>query len=461
MKLWLKISLIAIIMVTLATGICSLVMLLRAGQNSLELAVSNALADQQMRAASWSESMNGNTASGGYSATAQRSLAKYLIGKFADENTILVSGSDFIYNTTHIDPAEYLPVQGESQQYIITDLDGSTYIIAGSNININYTPYKLYIIKDLSAVYAGVEALSYQFALINFAVIICAGVIIIVSVRLVLKPIAALKRSAGLIAAGIYDKRIEIAENDEVGELAAHFNSMAEAVESRVNELKNEADRREMFMSALTHELKTPMTSISGNAQTLLRTKMDDDERSDALMRIDAECLRVERLSQKLMQLIVLHQNDSIRLEPGSVNELLKSVEASCAQQLKQRGLKLKVTNSMDKLVMDKDLLSSLLLNLIDNAGKASRPGDTIELCVRGGEICVQDYGKGIPPDEISKITQPFYMVDKSRSRKAGGTGLGLAIADEIARLHGARLEFESEIGRGTKAKVVFERYED
>jgi signal transduction histidine kinase len=60
-----------------------------------------------------------------------------------------------------------------------------------------------------------------------------------------------------------------------------------------------------------------------------------------------------------------------------------------------------------------------------------------------------------------SKITQPFYMVDKSRSRKAGGTGLGLAIADEIARLHGARLEFESEIGRGTKAKVVFERYED
>ena len=461
MKLWLKISLLAIIMVTLATGICSLIMLLRSGQSSLELAVSNALADQQMEAASWSEYMNSNVAGGGYSATAKRTLAKYLIGKFADENTILISGSDFIYNTTRIDPTDYLPVQGEGQQYIITDFGGKTYLVAGSNIEIEDTPYKVYVIKDLSAVYAGVEALSYQFALINFAVIICAGVIIVVSVRLVLRPIAALTRSAGLIAAGIYDKRISVTGNDEVGELAAHFNSMAEAVESRVNELKNAADRREMFMSALTHELKTPMTSISGNAQTLLRTKMDEDERSDALMRIDSECLRVERLSQKLMQLIVLHQNDSIRLEPGSVSALLESVEASCAEQLKQRGLKLKVTNSMDKLVMDKDLLSSLFLNLIDNAGKASKPGDTIELCAQGGVIRVSDGGKGIPPDEIAKITQPFYMVDKSRSRKAGGTGLGLAIADEIARLHGARLQFESEVGRGTTVKVVFEHHEN
>jgi two-component system phosphate regulon sensor histidine kinase PhoR len=392
----------------------------------------------------------------GYSATAQRSLAKYLIDMFADENTILVSGNDFIKDTTKMDPKAYLPVQGETQQYVISDINGATFVIAGSNENVNGTAYTLYVFKDISAVYSGVEALSYQVALINLAVILCAGAVIIAAVRLVLRPVAELKRNTGLIAAGIYDKRLSVAENDEVGELAAHFNSMAEAVESRVRELKDEAERRTLFMSALTHELKTPMTSISGNAQTLLGTKMDEDERADALIRIDAECLRIERLSQKLMQLIVLRRNDSVNLKPCSVAGLLENVRQTCGQQIKQRGLTLKIYCDMDTLAMDSDLLSSLLINLIDNAGKASKPGGVIELRAQGGVISVKDSGKGIPPGEMDKITQPFYMVDKSRSRKAGGIGLGLAIVEEIARLHEARLEIESEPGKGTTVKVVF-----
>jgi signal transduction histidine kinase len=455
MKLWLKISLIAIILVTLATGICSLVMLLRSGRSHLDLTVQNTLMDQQVRTASWSTAME-NEIDTGYSAVAHRSLARYLIDKFADENTILVSGDDFIYNATNIDPQEFLPIQGENQQYVIVDIGGGTVLIAGSRLQIDETPYALYVIKDISSVYSGIESLSYQFSLINLAIILIAGVIVIVLVRLVLRPIAALKNNTGLIAAGIYDKRIETTEHDEVGELAAHFNSMAEAVESQVHELRDEADRRTMFMSALTHELKTPMTSISGNAQTLLRTKMDEDEREDALMRIDAECTRIERLSQKLMQLIVLHQNDSIRMEQTSVAELLENVRLSSAEQLRQRGLSLKISNTMDTLKMDMDLLSSLLLNLIDNAGKASERGDTIELAAHEKTISVKDNGKGIPQSELDKITQPFYMVDKSRSRKAGGIGLGLALSAEIARLHSARLEFVSMPGNGTTVKVVF-----
>jgi two-component system phosphate regulon sensor histidine kinase PhoR len=456
MKLWLKISLISIILVTLATGICSLIMLLRSGDSNLELAVSSALTDQQMRAQAWSSVMESET-DGQSSAVARRSLARYLIDRFADANTILISGSDFIYNPTPIDPREFLPVEGDGQQYIIQDMDGASVLIAGSNLQINQTPYILYVVKDISSVYAGIRALAYQFVWINLAVIAAAGAGIIFLVRLVLRPVGTLKQNTGLIAAGIYDKRVEIIENDEIGELAENFNRMAEAVESRVCELREEADRRTMFMSALTHELKTPMTSISGNAQTLLMTKMEEDEREDALLRIDAECTRIERLSQKLMQLIVLRQNGGIRLEPHRVSGLLESVRLSCAEQLRQRGLKLKITNHMDTLMMDRDLLSSLLLNLIDNAGKSSGRGDTIEIIAKGNTIFVKDRGKGIPPDELSKITQPFYMVDKSRSRRAGGIGLGLALADEIARLHGARLAFESAPGQGTMVKVVFE----
>lgn len=456
MKLWLKISLLAIIMVTLATGVCSLLMLLRSGQSNLDLAVQNTLTDQQVRGASWRTAME-KALDPGYSVTAQRSLARYLIDQFADENTILLSDDDFIYNATRIDPGAFLPVEEDAQHYIIEDIEGRFLLIAGSRIAVNETPYDLYVVKDISGVYAGVEALSIQYALINLAVILAAGLVIILSVRLVLRPVASLKRNAGSIAAGVYDKRVDVGENDEIGELAAHFNTMAEAVERHVGELKEEAERRTLFMSALTHELKTPMTSISGNAQTLLRTKMDESEREDALFRIDAECMRIERLSQKLMQLIVLHRNGDIRLERQSVEGVLESVRLSCAEQLKQRGLTLRMTNHMDSLVMDRDLFGSLLINLIDNAGKASRPGDTIEISAQGDTISVIDHGKGIPPDELKRITQPFYMVDKSRSRKAGGIGLGLALAEEIARLHGARLVFESELGRGTTVMVVFD----
>ena len=225
MKLWLKISLIAIIMVTLATGICSLIMLLRSGRSNLDLAVDAVLTDQQMRGAAWSSAMESEI-DNGYSAVAQRSLARYLIDKFANENTILISDDDVIYNATNIDPLGHLAVSGQNQQYIIQDIGGSTILIVGSSLSIRDTPYILYVIMDISAVYTGIAALSYQFALINLGVILCAGVIIIVLVRLILRPVASLKENAGLIAAGIYDKRIETTQQDEIGELAAHFNSI-------------------------------------------------------------------------------------------------------------------------------------------------------------------------------------------------------------------------------------------
>lgn len=464
MKLWLKVSLIAIILVTLATSICSLVMLLRSGKSNLDLAIQNTLSDQKVRAASWQNAMD-NEIDDEYSDTARRSLARYLIDKFTDENTILISDNDFIYNCTYVDPLEFLPLLNKNnpanqQQYIVAEIEGKSIMIAGSRIQVKETVYLLYVVEDISSVYSGIEDTAHRFALINLAVILLAGTVIIILVRLVMRPISTLKRNTGLIAQGVYDKRIDIKEQDEIGELAEDFNSMAAAVQAHVETLREEAQRRTMLMSALTHELKTPMTAISGNAQTLLRTKMDETEREDALIRIDNECNRIEKLSQKLMQLIVLREHDGLVMKEESVGRLLQIVQDACMQQILQRGLTLKIQNEMDTLMMDIALLSSLLLNLIDNAGKASKSGDTIELIAIDNTIAVTDYGKGIPQEELSKITQPFYMVDKSRAKKAGGIGLGLALAEEISNLHGAKLIFISEIGRGTTSKVVF-NYEE
>ena len=105
---------------------------------------------------------------------------------------------------------------------------------------------------------------------------------------------------------------------------------------------------------------------------------------------------------------------------------------------------------------MDFDLMRSALINLVENARKASRDGQSIYLCAKDNAIEVRDFGQGIPAKELPRITEPIYMVDKSRSKKQGGSGLGLAILQRIASAHGAALTAESIPGEFTLIKIVF-----
>lgn len=456
MKLWRKVSLVSVIMVTAALSVLSLLLLTGAGKRNLDYAVQSAVSTHTANAVYFEKAMQGG-AGEQISAAAKRSLARYYVSSLADPNIILTAADDVVYNATSIDPALYLPLETRGKRYVITDIGENTMLIVGDRLSVRGTDYSFYRITDVTSVYTDLLALSYRFSRISLLVILCTAALITLLVRTILRPIQRLKESTSLIAAGVYDRRIAVDEQDEVGSLAMDFNVMAQAVENRVEALKEEAERRTLFVSALTHELKTPMTSIKGNAETLLMTKMDEEEREAALLQIDADCTRVERLSHKLMQLLVLKRSDDIEPKPQSVAELLAMVCDAAKEQLKRRGLALRVENHMQQLKMDKDLLCELLLNLIDNAGKASPRGSVIALRARGDIISVSDSGHGIPPEELHRLTEPFYMVDKARSRKQGGMGLGLALAQEIARLHGAHLAFESEVGKGTTVKVVFE----
>lgn len=456
MKLWRKVSLVSVIMVTAALSVLSLLLLTGAGKSNLDYAVQSAVSTHTANAVYFEKAMQGG-AGEQIGAAAKRSLARYYVSSLADPNIILTAADDVVYNATSIDPALYLPLETQGKRYIITDIDEKTMLIVGDRLSVRGTDYSFYRITDVTSIYTDLLALSHRFSRISLLVILCTATLITLLVRTILRPIQRLKENTSLIAAGVYDRRIAVDEPDEVGSLAMDFNVMAQAVENRVEALKEEAERRTLFVSALTHELKTPMTSIKGNAETLLMTKMDEEEREAALLQIDADCTRVERLSHKLMQLLVLKRSGDIEPKPQSVAELLAMVCDAAKEQLKQRGLALRVENHMQQLKMDKDLLCELLLNLIDNAGKASPRGSVIALRARGDIISVSDSGHGIPPEELHRLTEPFYMVDKARSRKQGGMGLGLALAQEIARLHGAHLAFESEVGKGTTVKVVFE----
>lgn len=194
-----------------------------------------------------------------------------------------------------------------------------------------------------------------------------------------------------------------------------------------------------------------------GYADSLLHVNLTQEQKESALRHIYDECGRLGRVNSKLMSLIGMYDNDSIFMEETSIAELFESVAGLEENNLKSRKIILKHTCQMDKRIMDKDLMISLLVNLVDNAARASEEGACIYMTARENIIAVRDNGCGIPEEEIPRVTEAFYMVDKARSRKAGGNSLGLALCSRIAELHGADLRIESEPGKGTEVSVVFQ----
>lgn len=146
--------------------------------------------------------------------------------------------------------------------------------------------------------------------------------------------------------------------------------------------------------------------------------------------------------------------------EPVPLRELADEVAVSLGPVLAQSGLRLYCDCPNTPLWVDKELFKSLLYNLLDNGRKASEAGGVLRLAAApepgGVTILVRDYGRGIPQKELDKICQPFYMVDKSRSRKAGGAGLGLALCQEIVAVHRGRMRIDSREGQGTLITLRF-----
>ena len=162
----------------------------------------------------------------------------------------------------------------------------------------------------------------------------------------------------------------------------------------------------------------------------------------------------MEKLSGKLMSIIMLQ--GSVDVKPESVRALFAAVEETISDALEEKNITLVTDCKTDTLPMDFDLMRAALVNLVDNARKASKSGAIISLRAYDKMIEVQDHGRGIPKKEIARITQPFYRVDRSRSKKNGGIGLGLALTQRIAEAHNAKLSITSMLGEGTTVRMIF-----
>ena len=458
MKLWLIISLVCICVLLLVVGLCSTLLIIISKNNILELTTNSALAEQTSLQKSF-QNMVEFYGKDDMSSVTKHSLAKYWFSQFASNTSVLVMGDETIVSDITIQPEKMLPLENfDDQQNDIVTFGGGKILIVGSKIKIRSNDYSIYTISDLTYVFNSIDKMIVEFGAVSLLCIVVGMALIIILVRYAIRPLKTLALSARRIAKGQYSERIQINKQaDEIGVLAQDFNVMAQAVQSHINELNENAQRQQLFIGGLTHEFKTPLTSVIGHSETLLFTKMPEEIVQNSLSHILEECRRLERLTQKMLRLITLQEN--IELHEESVSELLDSVKNSTDESLRQRNIALHIISDIKTLPMDVDLMQSLLINLVDNAAKASKEGQTIELRADGNTISVRDHGMGISKDEISRIFEPFYRVDKSRSTQSGGAGLGLALVQRIAQAHGAQIAVESTIGEGTTVKVIFSVY--
>ena len=454
MKLWQKVSLICSAVLTPIVLLMGGLLLREAEQSILELTYQQSSDKQRNLSASFSE-MSNYYLEETDSAPVEYSLVKYCFSRFADSTCVLMKGSETLYSNVAVDMSRYA-IEGYDAEQFEEEIGGRHILITGSNVNVRNECYAVYVVEDITGVYESIIRMVWRFALIGGVGILLGFVLIGLLVRRSMQPLAVLKTAAGRIAAGGYGERATVLSKDEVGALANDFNRMAEAVENHIGDLTETAERQRLFIGGVTHEFKTPLTTVILNADTLQNACMDEEERQTALSYIERQCKWLERITQKLLKLITLKQD--IELKPSSVPQLFERVEESMAETLRQRDTRLISECKLNTLSMDADLMQSVLINLVDNASKASAPGQAVTMRAYDDVIEVSDNGIGIPESELARITEPFYVVDKSRSKKLGGSGLGLALVKEIISAHGAELMIESSVGIGTTIRVQFKR---
>ena len=234
------------------------------------------------------------------------------------------------------------------------------------------------------------------------------------------------------------------------------------AVFHDVTELKSLEQVRRDFVANVSHELRTPLTAIRGYAETLRDGGLEDAKMAgDAVEVIHRHSERLRALIEDLLDLSAIEQGKaSLRIAPVPIDEVVEQAVAVVrpSSREKRHGVEIALAPGRPSALADRDRLAQVLINLLDNAVKFTPEGGQIGITSTLGEmgivISIRDTGVGIPPDEVGRIFERFYRVDRSRNRQEGGTGLGLAIAKHLVQAMGGEIRIESVEGKGTTFHV-------
>lgn len=461
MKFTLKIIISVVAIISIIFSISGIIMIKSNFKHSLEKTISQNIEAHTLERYGMENNIDTNINKKGEISKEQLSIyARSLVYYLENNKKISIYINDEkLYSNIQIDDDTFKNLNNNKEiKYILKDIKNYKYMLVSSSIEINN--YKILLISryDITDVFTERDRQLNYFYKIDIAVILVSAISICILSLFLTKPIIKLNETSKKITQGLYKERIDIKSKDEIGELAKSFNIMIDNIEDKINELELSVKQREEFITNFTHELKNPMTSIIGYADILKSGKYDNDVNLRAANYIFNEAKRLETLAHKLMDLMEL-SNEHITLESLDIvwfmNNLYKDINDTLGE------IKLELNIEKAYVVADKVLLESCLRNLIDNSKKAN-PKDKIIRVVGKVEnnkykISIIDKGCGIPEEDLPRITESFYMVDKVRAKTNGRSGIGLSICEKIAKLHNSKLEITSKVDEGTSISLYLE----
>jgi len=280
--------------------------------------------------------------------------------------------------------------------------------------------------------------------------------------RSITLPISRMQEAAQRITKGDFSRKVDIKSKDELGELAKSLNKMAGELQQKMENLRRMDKVRTDFVANVSHELKTPLTLIKGYIETLEDRSINDKEKTRRFISIIKEHTnRLENIIEDLLSLSELElSKDSLSKTDFNLKELIDEVTLSFGYALdaKRQILSVEQQDNDFRIKADRDKIEQVIVNLIDNAIKYTNEAGKINISLLEKEneyiFTVRDSGIGIPKEDMDRVFERFYRVDKARSRELGGTGLGLGIAKHIILAHRGQINIESEINKGTKVVV-------
>ena len=333
-----------------------------------------------------------------------------------------------------------LPIRGASGSYIIYIIDNK---------------------ETVTSLNAEIFSIIIEAMAIGLLIAILLGLLL---AKTMVTPIQSLTKAAEKVASGDFSESVENDARDEIGVLSRTFNDMAGQLERNIEDLQNAEQMRKEFVANVSHELRTPVTSIRSYAETLCDagSTMDAATEQRFLEVIVRESDRMTKIVQDLLTLS--------RFDAGSIAfdfqkfSFEKSVQDVYNAQLLEaqkhgHNFGLQFESELPEIVGDRARIEQVLINMLSNAIKYTPDGGRIRMTAgtKGDKVwcTVRDNGIGIPKQDIDRVFERFYRVDKARSRESGGTGLGLSIAYEIVQRHDGEMTLHSQKGKGTAITVT------
>ncbi|UPM53682.1 sensor histidine kinase [Gottfriedia acidiceleris] len=269
--------------------------------------------------------------------------------------------------------------------------------------------------------------------------------------KLLVKPVKELIRATKELAKGNYDVQVTIKRKDEIGLLASNFNVMT-------NKLNKLEEMRSEFVSNVSHEIQSPLTSIKGFAKVLRNKQLAEEKKEHYLSIIEEESERLSMMSERLLKLASLDSEQHPFLPTTyKLDEQIRKIILALEPHWESKKLQLVLNLPQTEIVADRLLLEQVWINLLQNAIKFSSIAGYIKVDILELDhtihVIISDSGLGISKEDIERIFERFYQADRSRNKK--GTGLGLSIVQKIIEIHHGKIEVESVVGKGTSFTIM------